>query len=338
MPGGLLATGQTLCYDEHGAVTPCPGSGQDGEFRHGRPWPSPRFVPEGAIVADLLTGLIWSRDANPLEFPLTWPEALAAVQQLNGDGYGGFADWRLPNRRELRSLLSMAAKKPALPDGHPFQNVFLGWYWTSTTAAINPAYAWYVHMEGARMFYGRKDQYSLVWPVRGGGEGILPATGQTRCFDAAGREIDCAGTAQDGEFRRGRTLPARRFAVEGEWVRDLFTGLVWYKKASLTAAPVNWQGALAAVEAFNSTPAAGGILWRLPNINELESLVDCARHAPALPPNHPFVEVQEVYWSSTTSFFETDWAWALYMHKGATGVGHKLDAGFHLWTVSGVPS
>ena len=336
MKESLLATGQSLCYDEEGREIPCAGTGQDGEFRHGRPWPSPRFVVEGGTVADRLTGLFWSRDANPLGFPLTWPEALAAVQGLNASGYGGFADWRLPNRRELRSLFSLAAKKPALPEGHPFQNVFLGWYWSSTSAAIDPAYAWYVHLEGARMFYGRKDQYYLLWPVRGGEAGGLPATGQKGCFDGSGREIDCAGTGQDGEFRLGRPLPEPRFVVGNQTVTDLFTGLVWQGRANCTGEPVSWRNALHAVESLNRQGAAGRSDWRLPNINELESLVDCSRHSPALPPNHPFVEVQEVYWSSTTSVFETDWAWALYVHKGATGVGHKRAAAFHLWPVAGL--
>ncbi|MDY6994638.1 MAG: DUF1566 domain-containing protein [Pseudomonadota bacterium] len=37
--------------------------------------------------------------------------------------------------------------------------------------------------------------------------------------------------------------------------------------------------------------------WRLPTINELESLVDCGQHAPALPQEHPFEAVQPIYWS-----------------------------------------
>lgn len=337
MAGTLLATGQTLCYDQEGKVIPCAGTGQDGEFRYGRAWPVPRFAVQGDAVVDRLTGLVWSRDANPLSFPLTWTEAFEAVARLNADGYAGHADWRLPNRRELRSLMSFAARKPALPAGHPFENVFLGWYWSSTSAAIDPAYAWYVHLEGARMFYGRKDQYYLVWPVRGGEMegGVVLATGQQRCYDAAGREIVCAGSGQDGELCRGLALPEPRFVAHDETVVDLLTGLCWLRKADCAGGPVGWQEALTMVAALNRQRVAGITDWRLPSINELEALVDCARHSPALPGDHPFQEVQEVYWSSTTSFFETDWAWALYLHKGATGVGHKRGAAFHAWAVSG---
>lgn len=335
MKGNILSTGQTLCYDVDGRVIQCAGTGQDGEFRYGRVWPSPRFVVHGDTVIDKLTDLVWSRDANPLEFPLTWPNALQAVARLNAEGYAGYTDWRLPNRRELRSLMSFDARKPALPTGHPFENVFLGWYWSSTSAAIDPDYAWYVHMEGARMFYGRKDQYYLVWPVRGGESAIVLATGQCRCYDVVGGEIDCAGSGQDGELRKGLALPTPRFRQEVNTVVDLLTGLRWLQNANVSGVPVDWQNALIAVQELNRQRVAGITDWRLPNINELEALVDCSFHSPALTGDHPFTDVQEVYWSATTSFFETDWSWALYMHKGATGVGHKRAAAFYVWAVAG---
>jgi len=75
-------------------------------------------------------------------------------------------------------------------------------------------------------------------------------------------------------------------------------------------------------------------IWRLPTINELEALVHCAAHSPALPSGHPFTDVQDIYWSSTASLFEPDWAWALYLEKGATGVGQKRFAQFSVWAVT----
>lgn len=59
----------------------------------------------------------------------------------------------------------------------------------------------------------------------------------------------------------------------------------------------------------------------MPAINELEALVDWAAQSPALPSGHPFDDLQDIYWSSTTSLFEPDWAWALYLEKGPTGIG-----------------
>lgn len=327
---GYLQTGQATCHDPGGAAIPCSGSGQDGEFRQGLPWPEPRFEVRGEIILDRLTGLLWMRNATPGELPMTWREALAFVAEMNREQALGFSDWRLPNRRELRSLVSHQTRRAALPEGHPFVNVFAGWYWSATSAAGAPAHAWYVDMDGGRMFYGGKDQSFLVWPVRGESR-MLPATGQTLCYDDKGAIIPCTGTGQDGEFRTGLTWPAPRFCVQDETAVDRLTGLVWRRAASLAPEEgVTWHEALAAVARLNAENGAG---WRLPNINELESLVDCAAANPALPPDHPFAEVRDVYWSSTTSLYEPDWAWALYLDKGAVGVGQKSQARFYLWPV-----
>ncbi|MFA6466080.1 MAG: DUF1566 domain-containing protein, partial [Desulfurivibrionaceae bacterium] len=112
MKTGLLHTGQTECYDEKGAVIPCRNSGQDGEFRLGLPWPQPRFSLENETVLDHLTGFTWARDANLGVFPMPWQEALAFITGMNRRKWAGFDDWRLPNRRELRSLMSYQTKKP----------------------------------------------------------------------------------------------------------------------------------------------------------------------------------------------------------------------------------
>ena len=327
----LLQTGQRGCYDSRGEAIPCPGSGQDAAFRIGLAWPRPRFEVRGETVYDALTGLCWSRDANPAGFPLTWVEAFDRVGDLNRRGFCGHDDWRLPNRRELRSLVSHQTRRPALPEGHPFRNVFSGWYWSSTSAAISPSHAWYVHMEGARMFYGGKDQSFLLWPVRGAGKGVLPATGQERCFDPRGRELPCRGSGQDGELRMGRRWPQPRFEPGAGGIVDRLTGLVWHRRADLADGVVSWAQALDTVARLE--PPAAGAPWRLPNINELESLVDCERHSPALPAGADFEALRPAYWSSTTSLFEPDWAWALYLDAGAVGVGQKKGAHFHVWAV-----
>ncbi|OGW48426.1 MAG: hypothetical protein A2078_15660 [Nitrospirae bacterium GWC2_57_9] len=325
---GCLQTGQITCHDAGGREVACAGTGQDGEFRRGIPWPEPRFEVRGETILDRLTGLVWLGDANFAEFPLSWQEALDVVGAMNRERAFGSGDWRVPNRRELRSLMSLQTSRPALPAGHPFKNVFSGWYWTSTSAALNPAYAWYVHTEGARMFYGSKAQYFLVWPVRGEGSRVLPRTGQQHCFDTAGARISCSGSGQDGELRLGAKWPLPRFEPGDDAVLDRLTGLRWQVHADLTGRPVTWTEALACA-------ARLGQGWRLPNINELESLVDSSKYAPALPEGHPFENIQEGYWSSTTSMFEPDWAWALYLAKGAIGVGQKGGPHFFVWPVTG---
>ena len=307
-------------------------SGAAGENASGQ-----RFTLEGERVRDELTGLVWPRSANVLGYPASWQDALDAVAGLNRSAYLGSADWRMPNRRELRSLVCHGEKKPALPPGHPFREVFLGWYWTSTSKAGLPAYAWNVHLEGGRMFYSRKDEFRLLWPVRGESM-ALARTGQTDCFDAAGAGIPCPGTGQDGELRCGVPWPHPRFTRMAEGVLDLLTGLCWMAPEKLPGDLLSWQEALDFAAALN---AGAGLTWRLPDINELESLVDAGRANPALPleltgqlTGHPGAPLDaEGFWSATTSGFDPAWAFVLYVQKGAVGVGFKPGREFRVWPV-----
>jgi len=316
MGRNYLNTGQRFCYDAQGRIVDCAGSGQDAEFRPGLAWPVPRFESRNGLVLDLLTGLTWSRDANPAEFPLTWAEAYDYISGLNRENHLGRDDWRLPDRREMRSVISYQTRNPALPEDHPFENVFIGWRWTSTEAAVDPAYAWYVHLEGGRMFYGRKDQGFLVWPVCGSGSPVLPAI---------------SGTDESGF---GVEWPRPRFEDRGITVLDNLTGLVWSKRAGLNETPVDWIEAFQIVAKLNRTAHGGADAWRLPAINELETMIDARSYNPALPEGHPFTDMRDLYASSTSSGFEPDWCMALYLSKGAVGVGQKKGRSFHVWPVS----
>lgn len=328
-------TGQRCCYDVAGMEIGCLNSGQDAESQAGCAWPAQRFVlrAEGQ-VQDCLTGLVWSADANPVEYPLTWSEALEAVTQLNREHYLGVNDWRMPNRRELRSLVSHQTARPALPEGHPFQHVFPSWYWSSTSYAGSPEHAWYVHMDGARMFYGGKDQSFLLWPVRGEGNGLLARTGQQHCFNERGEKETCTAGLQDGALQTGRIWPQPRFIPQPHGVFDRLTGLVWRQHADLTRQAVSWDEAVQAISSLNRQEPEPG--WRLPNIVELETLTDCSRVNPALPVTASFAQVQTAYWSSTTSVYEPDWSWVLYLDKGAIGVGQKSGRYFYVWAVSSI--
>ena len=330
----ILPTGQTACYSENGELVDCRNTAQDAaQLLPGycAGWSADRYqVLNDHLVLDRATELIWMRDGCPSQYPLSWSEALQFVAQLNNEARYGRDDWRLPNRRELRSLIDHSRRKPALPAGHPFLNIFLGWYWTSTTAAIAPRYAWYLHLEGGRMFYGNKDGYYWFWPVCGK-SAILAGTGAIHCYDTGGSQIPCAKSGQDAADKQGAVWPSPRFMKENDDVIiDRLTGLSWQTTALHGEPRTSWQAALNAVIGLAETTGAA---WRMPTINELESLVDASAHSPALIENHPFLELQSAYWSSTTSGFEPDWAYVLYLEKGAVGVGYKKNRDFALWPV-----
>jgi hypothetical protein len=237
--------------------------------------------------------LCWLPSADAAGYPVSWEEGLAVVRDMNRDAAHGRSDWRMPNRRELRSLLSHGAKNPALPANHPFTDVFSGRYWTSSSFAGMPRHAWYVHLEGARVFYERKDRYCLLWPDCGHSS-VHAATGQNRCFDAAGREIPCAGSGQDGESQSGVPWPHPRFVPDAtpDMALDRLTGLVWRTRPvgpgqdqGNATDPLDWGQALRAVADLAAREKRP---WRLPDVNELESLTDLSRAFPALPAGIPF--------------------------------------------------
>ena len=168
----LPKTGQTTCYDTVGNEILCTGTGQDGDIQAGVAWPNPRFTDNGnGTVTDNLTGLMWTKDANPEGNPMTWHEALDYVKTVNT---GGHTDWRLPNVNELESLVDYSKVGPAvLPLGNPFTNVqSYNNYWSSTNYAYVPDCAWIVSMYDGGVngrYKSNYGYYDYAWPVRAGG-------------------------------------------------------------------------------------------------------------------------------------------------------------------------
>ncbi|MFO7817540.1 MAG: DUF1566 domain-containing protein [Thermodesulfobacteriota bacterium] len=326
----ILKTGLNYCYDFKGNKISCLDSGQDAEYSTGPEIPQPRFISAGmGLVQDKYTQLVWCKESDVSIFPLTWQESLRLISALNEEKFLGRSDWRMPNRRELRSLIDHQQRMPALPSENPFSGIQESWYWTGTSSAQFPDYAWYIHLAGGRMFWGRKDQQAFCRPVCTASNRIL-ATGQSTCLDNDGRITECEGiyTLADGVESAGWK---GRFVQNDMGIEDRLTGLLWHLNPFWSGREVNWQDALDLIRKLNHSGAGN---WRLPNINELESIVDCSRHTPALSLSFPSEKVREVYWSSSTSGFETDWAYALYMYKGAVGVGHKSSAEYAVWPVT----
>ncbi len=178
-------TGQTECYAADGAQSPCTDTGQDGDKLAGITWPNPRFTDNGnGTITDNLTCLIWDKNANRFG-QRNWSTALSDCNTLSDASSdltdsSGAGDWRLPNVRELQSLIHYGFVDPALPNtagtgqhgegGDTFNNVpSPSFYWSSTTLASDTVDAWGVtFFRGFVVSGGGKGFSSFVWCVRGG--------------------------------------------------------------------------------------------------------------------------------------------------------------------------
>jgi hypothetical protein len=192
----LPNSGQTTCYATDSStgvvlttvVTNCfnsaiPGViGQDGNLKKGVPFPVPRFaVNSDNTVTDFLTGLVWSRDANP-DVPgvKSWQASLDSVVGLNNQSYLGYSDWRLPNRKELMSLVNWGEVSSVdwlISQGFNSAGLPSGYYWSSSTLIVNSASAWYVYLYPVPYLYpitniinanSKTRSTANVLPVRGG--------------------------------------------------------------------------------------------------------------------------------------------------------------------------
>jgi Protein of unknown function (DUF1566) len=166
-------------------------------------------------------------------------------------------------------------------------------------------------------------------------------TGQTQCWDTTGTPITCAGTGQDGDIQAGVPFPTVRFRDNGNGtVEDELTGLIWLKNANCFSF-VRWAQALTAANTLHSGSCGltdGSVAgdWPLPNVKELQSLIDFGQLDPALPTGHPFSGVQSPggYWSSTTAAGSSGRAWVVVLSRGGTGVDTKVDL-LLMWPVRG---
>ena len=162
---GLPATGQRICYDAEGNVILCdsdPCAGQDGLYAKGCPSEG-RFVDNGdGAVTDTCTGLMWQNDTGNGGNTLNWCAALAYCERLELDGHD---DWRLPNVRELQSIVEYGRTNPAID---PVFGASLPFYWSSTSVANQARAAWTVGFRFGHVGNGGKVLGAFVRAVRSG--------------------------------------------------------------------------------------------------------------------------------------------------------------------------
>jgi hypothetical protein len=186
-PAPVPQTGQTTSY----------AAGDDGAIKAGVMIPNPRFTDNSnGTITDNLTGLIWLKNANCPNADRNWPTAIADVTSLNTNGTmngnncgdssnGGThrSDWRLPNIREIFSVVHFGFFDPALSNAagtakwngtDAFTGLMsdpgLSTYWSSTANAFDPTAAWVVDFDGLSIIFSVAKTGgigSFVLPVRG---------------------------------------------------------------------------------------------------------------------------------------------------------------------------
>jgi len=182
------ATGQIVSYPADLFFESAQPVEDDGAVQAGSPLD---FLDNGdGTITDLNTGLMWEKKSNDgsihdLDRTYFWSKALAVtvwdwldlVNTEGGTGFAGHSDWRLPNRRELDSLVDFSRIDPAAAP--VFQAVCTEGctvtacsctatadYWSSTTAAVNPALAWAVEFSRGRADDRGKNTARAVRAVR----------------------------------------------------------------------------------------------------------------------------------------------------------------------------
>lgn len=351
----LAKTGQALCYDETGSVVSCTATGQDGEAQAGLSWPTSRFTNNAdGTITDNLTDLIWLQDGNIMptrdagwdtdgtvdDGVVTWQHALDYVAKLNSESYLGATDWRLPNRNEIRSLANYGTVNNASELAVSGFNNYARSYWTSTTNIGLPENAWSFNMVSGYVFVNLKSDFidSLlhVLPVRGDSINALSPvakTGQTLCYDTAGTIMSCLNTGQDGALQLGVNLSSPRFStsIDGSVV-DNFTNLAWSADGKLVVTrdagwdtdgasddgAVTWQHALDYIGKLNSESYLGHTDWRLPNIVELQSLLQNGMSMNTWLGGGGFTNIGDLYWTSTSSEAYPGMAWVVQVDTGVT--------------------
>jgi hypothetical protein len=316
----LVDTGQGTCYDSiSGDPVACSGAGYVADYRGNQPDYS--LSGDGKMVTDNVTGLIWTRtpdtDGNGVvdaDDKMTLDEAEAHCNTLS---YGGF-QWRLPTVKELYSLIMFSGEdpsgylgtdtsaltpfiddsifEPGFGDTSAGERIIDGQYatttlYTSPMGTINGADT----MFGVNFVDGRIKGYPYDFP----------ASNPKRFYVLA-----VAGANTD--------YGVNDFADNGDQtVSDRATGLMWQKDDYQS---VNFEDT---VDYCEASTTGGWTDWRLPNVKELQSIVDYSR----CPDTTNSAAIDPLF-NATAIVNEggqTDWGyyWASTTHADYTGHGTR---------------
>lgn len=268
-----------------------PFYGQDAQYSGNQP----SYTDNGdGTITDNVTGLMWQKEMGE---QISYEEAESVAKSLN---LGGYTDWRVPTIKELYSLILFSGQvngetaiKNFIDEDYfvqPLGNTAIGereidaqtW---SSTKYVGLTFNTNETVFGVNFVDGRIKGYSIYKN----------------------------GVASKKYFRmvRGNPFYGKNDFVDNNdgTISDLATGLMWQKADDGVAR--DWEEALSYAE---NLTLGGHSDWRLPNIKELQSIVDYTRcpsvtNSPAIDPIFETTSIVDpdgvlgqypYFWSGTT--------------------------------------
>lgn len=261
-----------------------PDTGQTGDFTstHGEDSDftnnPPSYTDNGdGTVTDNVTSLIWQKSPDTdgdgdidATDKLTYDQALDRANTLN---LGGYTDWRLPDIKELYSLIDFNGKDPS------------GYNGTDTSELvpfIDTSYFDFAYGDtsaGERIIDAQYAS-STLYVANTGNDGGRTLFG-VNFADGRIKGYGLTLFNNDKTFfviyvRGGTSYGQNNFNDNGDGsITDHATGLMWSENDS--GEGLNWEESLTWVAQKNAENYLGYDDWRLPNVKELQSIVDYTR-------------------------------------------------------------
>lgn len=260
----IVETGQEKTFDNEKSIE-APKKGEDFYGQDAQNTGNTQSYTDNGdgTITDNVTGLVWQKTYTVL----TYAEAVEAVKTFN---LGGHTDWRIPTIKEAYSLIDFSGSDPS---GER----------SATDAGavpfINTDYFDFEYASNGDRDVDTQILSSTVYngKTMGGDDtifGVNVADGRIKGYPFQERGEDKKFTIR---FVRGNMDYGKNNFVDNknETITDKATGLMWAKNDSQTA--MNWKDALAYVQQKNNEKYLGYSDWYLPNIKELQSIVDYSK-------------------------------------------------------------
>ncbi|MFA6435282.1 MAG: DUF1566 domain-containing protein [Elusimicrobiales bacterium] len=167
---GFPDAGQAVCYNAT-VQSACPVAGfpgQDAEYASSAAMLRYTiYVPVAgsSVTVDDLTGLIWASTGSSNGALVTWANAISSCENST---FGGYSDWRLPNIKELQSIVNYGTAGAPRITAAAFPSTASSAYWSSTICSDLTSDAFDVNFNLGEVYHAAVGTTAYVRCVRGG--------------------------------------------------------------------------------------------------------------------------------------------------------------------------